>query len=256
MTVLTRVLEDDGILHLGLNVPGKKNALTDELRARLRDVLAQAQCDGAVRSILISGARGDFCSGGDIAAMTGDPEVAHRRMSILHDVVRYLLVGAKPAVAAVSGSAFGAGFSLALCCDQVVADTTARFCASFGRVGLPPDLALSFTLPRRVGEASARRLLLSSSIVGAEDAERLGVIDTLVTPDALLDTARERARELSAYAQETKGHVKSLVTAAGGDIDALLEREMRAYIALLNAPEHRAARAEFLARPRPGPAKA
>lgn len=237
---------DDGILHLLLNVPKKKNALTDVLRAELCEALAAAQSDTAVRAIVISGAGGSFCSGGDISAMTGDPDVARKRMAILHDVVRYLMAGTKPVVAAVNGSAFGAGFSLALCCDQVVADSTARFSASFGRVGLPPDLALSWNLPRRVGDATARHILLSCGILSAQEATDKGIVDKLVPTEKLLDEARDRAREMAGFTQESKGHVKSLLTAAAGSLDDLLEREMTSYIELLNSKEHRAAREAFL----------
>ena len=164
----------DGVLHLVLDVPGKKNALTDTLRAELRSAVSAAQDDAGTRAILISGAGGAFCSGGDISAMTGDPELARKRMTVLHDVVRMLIAGNKPAVAAVAGPAFGGGFSLSLCCDQIIADHTAKFSASFGRVGLPPDLGLVWSLPRRIGDAAARRILLSNRIVEAPEAREGG----------------------------------------------------------------------------------
>lgn len=238
----------EGILHIELNVPAKKNALTDVLRAQLRDVVTVAQTDRQVQCMVLSGAGGSFCSGGDISAMTSDRDLARRRMTILHELVRMLIGGHKPVIAAVTGSAFGAGLSLALCCDQIVCDETARFCASFGRVGLPPDLALSWTLPRRIGEAAARRMLLSTRIVDAEEALQLRLADEVVRPEDLLDRAFELAREFAAFTQESKGHVKSLVTNAAGSLDAILEREMESYLALLNSEEHMAARARFLAK--------
>ncbi len=240
---------NDGILHIELNVPSKKNALTDVLRAELRQVVTAAQTDRHVRCMVLSGAGGSFCSGGDISAMTSDRDLARGRMTILHDVVRMLIGGQKPVIAAVTGSAFGAGLSLALCCDQVVCDDTARFCASFGRVGLPPDLALSWTLPRRIGEAAARRMLLSTRVVDAEEALQLRLTDELVRPENLLDRAFELAREFANFTQESKGHVKSLVTSAAGSLDAILEREMDSYLTLLNSEEHIAARSRFLAKP-------
>ncbi|MAM72772.1 enoyl-CoA hydratase/isomerase family protein [uncultured Tistrella sp.] len=240
----------DGVLHLEIDVPGKKNALTDTVRADLRQAVTEAQGDSGVAAILICGAGGGFCSGGDISAMTGEPEVARRRMDILHDVVRMLIAGRKPAVAAVCGPAFGAGLSLALCCDQVLADTTARFSASFGRVGLPPDLALTWTLPRRVGEGRARRILLSSRLVEAEEALAIGLVDDLVPLSELRRAAHERAVELASFTRESKGHVKALMSQAAGSLDDILAREMDAYIALLNSEEHRRARAQFLSRRR------
>lgn len=238
----------DGILHIELNAPAKKNALTDILRAELREVVTAAQTDRQVHCMVLSGAGGSFCSGGDISAMTSDRDLARRRMTILHDVVRLLIGGQKPVVAAVTGSAFGAGLSLALCCDQIVSDDTAKFCASFGRVGLPPDLALSWTLPRRIGEAAARRMLLSTRVVEAEEAFRLHLTDELVRPEQLLERAFELAREFAAFTQESKGHVKSLMTSAAGSLDAILEREMDSYLTLLNSDEHMAARSRFLAK--------
>ena len=248
MTVLRVELDDAGILELTLNEPKKKNALTDDLRAALLEHLIDAQAKPQVKAIVLSGAEGSFSSGGDISQMTGDPEIARRRMTILHDAVRLIMAGTKPVVAAVSGSAFGAGFSLAMCCDQVIADRTVRFSASFGRVGLPPDLALSFTLPRRVGDAWARRILLSARVIEAGEAKDLGIIDSLVEPADLAATAHRMALELAGFTQEAKGHVKSLVTAASGDLDAVLAKEMDAYITLLNSDEHRAAREAFLAK--------
>lgn len=250
MTALIETLDEDGLLTLVLNEPRKKNALTDDLRAALRDALQRAQDDAAVRAIVLTGAAGAFSSGGDISAMTSDPEVARRRMQILHDVVWLLMAGRKPVVAAVSGAAFGAGFSLALCCDQVVADDTAKFSASFGHVGLPPDLGLTFTLPRRVGESAARRILLSSAIVEAEEAEALGIVDRLVPTGALDDESRRRATEMAAFTQVSKGHVKRLLTTSAGDLAGLLEQEMDAYLDLLGSEEHLTARDAFLNRSR------
>lgn len=250
MSVLIETRHEDGLLTLVLNEPKKKNALTDDLRAALRDALQRAQGDAGVKAIVLTGAAGSFSSGGDISAMTSDPEVARRRMQILHDVVWLLIAGRKPAVAAVSGGAFGAGFSLALCCDQVVADETAKFSASFGRVGLPPDLGLTFTLPRRVSDATARRILLSSAIVEAEEAATLGIVDRLVPSGSLEGESRRRATEMAAFTQVSKGHVKRLLTASAGDLSRLLELEMAAYLELLGSEEHVAARNAFLNRSR------
>ena len=98
-------VREGGILRLTLDVPGKKNALTDVLRAELRDAIAGALDDASVSALVLSGAGGGFSSGGDISAMTSDPDVARRRMSILHDIARMLIAGRKPSVAAVAGPA-------------------------------------------------------------------------------------------------------------------------------------------------------
>ena len=243
-------VRDGGILRLTLDVPAKKNALTDGLRAALRDAITGAQDDASVTAIVLSGAGGSFSSGGDIAAMTSDPDVARRRMAILHAIARLLIAGKKPSVAAVAGPAFGAGFSLALCCDAVVADTSAKFCASFGRIGLPPDLAIGWTLPRRLAPAKARQLLLSGRVVASAEAGALGIADEIVEPAALMETARRWAADLAANLPGPKGHLKALF--ALDTLDRVLAAEMEAYVVCLASAEHRAARDAFLSRGKAG----
>ena len=244
-------LREGGVLRLTLNVPGKKNALTDVLRAELREAIAAAQDDPSVTAIVLCGAGGSFSSGGDISAMTSDPDVARRRMSVLHDIARLLIAGRKPSVAAVSGPAFGAGFSLALCCDAVIADTGAKFCASFGRIGLPPDLALGWTLPARISLAKARQLLLSGRVVDAAEAGALGIADEVVEPASLLATADRWAEALAANLPGPKGHLKALL--AMDSLDRVLAAEMESYVACLASQEHRNAREAFLSKGRPKP---
>jgi 2-(1,2-epoxy-1,2-dihydrophenyl)acetyl-CoA isomerase len=238
-----------GLLRLTLNVPGKRNALTDVLRAELREAIGSAQDDPSVSAIILCGAGGGFSSGGDISAMTSDPDVARRRMAILHDIARMLIAGRKPTVAAVAGPAFGAGFSLALCCDVVVADTSAKFCASFGRIGLPPDLALGWTLPARIAPAKARQLLLSGRVVEAREAGVLGIADEVVEPAYLMETAERWAKEMSANLPGPKGHLKALL--ALDALERVLAAEMESYVACLGSEEHRSAREAFLSRSKP-----
>ncbi|MEQ9586395.1 MAG: enoyl-CoA hydratase/isomerase family protein [Parvibaculaceae bacterium] len=232
------------IVQLEMCVPDKKNALTDRLRSELRDSLHCLQNNAEVSAIVLSGAGGAFCSGGDISAMTSDRARARARMEILHNVVDMLVTGTKPTVAAVSGPAFGAGFSLAMCCDQVVGDTTSTFCASFGRVGLPPDLGLTWTLPRRIGGGNARQILLTSRAVEADEAYGLGILDKIVPRENLLAEAIDTARELSAHTQLAKHHVKALMT--GGSLKSTLACEMESYLELLESTEHMAFRDKFL----------
>ena len=110
---------------------------------------------------MLTGAGGHFCAGGDISGMRIDDLAAGReRFRLTHRLVKLMVHCAKPIIAAVEGYAVGAGLSLALCCDTIVAAENARFAAGFGRIGLIADLGLNHTLPQRIGMGRARQLLL------------------------------------------------------------------------------------------------
>ena len=187
----------DGIALLTLCVPRKRNALTSGLRLELRAALRRLDADPACRAIVLTGAGGAFCSGGDIEGMDGDPQSARERLGVLHDVVRLVAAGGTPVVAAVRGPAFGGGFALAMAADVVVAEPTARFCASFARIGLMPDLGLLWSLPGRVGAARARRLVMEAREIGAAEALRLGIADEVTAEGEHVARARALAESLS-----------------------------------------------------------
>ena len=238
---------EGGIATLTLDVPRKRNALTSALRRELRGALRRLDADPACRAIVLTGAGDAFCSGGDIDAMDGDPEAARGRLTVLHDVVRLLAAGGTPTVAAVRGPAFGGGFALALAADAVVADPTARFCASFARIGLMPDMGLLWSLPGRVGAARARRIVLEAREIDAAEALRLGIVDELAPAGRHLDRARALAEALSRHAPGPVRAVKAALTRGGG-LEAALAAEMVAQPELMVGEEHRAARGAFLAR--------
>ncbi|CAN5625686.1 hypothetical protein BH23PSE1_BH23PSE1_02040 [soil metagenome] len=152
-----------------LSEPAKRNALTIPLRQALLAALDELGADPECRAIVLTGAGGAFCSGGDLSAMRpDDPLGSRRRLAMVHDIVRRIAAGPKPVIAAVEGPAFGACLALAACADIVVADPAARFCASFARLGLMPDAGLLWSLPPRVGLGLARRLIFEAIVVTGE----------------------------------------------------------------------------------------
>lgn len=248
MPHLCREIEE-GVVTFTLDVPDKKNALTAELRAELLEGIRHDEADAAVRAIVLAGAGGTFCSGGDIALMgEGDEADRRRRLAILHEVVRLLVAGRKPVVAAVAGAAYGGGFSLAMAADYVVADTTARFCASFGQVGLMGDMGLLWTLPQRIGHARTRQLVMDGRVLVAGDALHLGIVDRLVLPGELQHAARETAIQASSMAPLPIAATKAIM--ADG-LNAALATEMEAQMRLFASRDHVEARAAFLDRRQP-----
>ena len=170
----------DGVATLTMNRPDARNALSDAMKdefARIVPLLAQ---DPAIRAVILTGAGGSFCAGGDLrgmAEMRQHMGIAswRERMLAVQPWMRQLVLLDKPLIAAVDGPAFGAGFSLALMADFVICSPRARFCLSFMRVGLVPDFAAMYTLPRVVGVQRAKELMLSAREVSAEEALRLGL---------------------------------------------------------------------------------
>ena len=139
--------KDGGVLVLTIDYPERKNAIAPAVRAALEDAIERAHADRAVRSIVVTGAGGTFCAGGDISAMdVGDALAGRERMRRTHRLVRLMARGGKPLVAAVEGWAAGAGMAVACACDTIVAAEDARFVAGFHKIGLMSDMGpVSYT---------------------------------------------------------------------------------------------------------------
>lgn len=194
----TVVLErSGGVLSVVMNRPEKKNAATMQMWRELAEVFRQAGADDADRVVVLSGAGGDFCAGADL----GDPERS------IHPLVRMRAIGQtalalhclpKPVIAKVDGVAVGAGCNLALGCDLVVASDRARFSEIFVRRGLSLDFGGSWLLPRRIGLHRSKELALLGDIIGAAEAERIGLVNRVVPVDELDGFVAEWAARLAA----------------------------------------------------------
>lgn len=236
---------EGGIRVISMAEPARRNALSDAMRAALRDALRQAHADRQVQALVLTGAGGCFCAGGDIKAMGQPIPVALARLDVVHDIVRLIALGPKPVVAAVEGAAYGGGMSLALCCDQVVASDTARFCASFARVGLLPDMGLMWSLPRRAGAARAQQIMLDARERHGVEAVQSGLIDILVEGDPL-PRAIEAARALVPAAPLPAAHLRRIIARHHGDLDAVLRDERAAQAEMFSTNDHNEARHAFL----------
>lgn len=214
---------------LRLNRPKTLNALGLDIKAGLASTIPALLADGDVRCLVLTGAGGAFCSGGDLANMQerGAPAV-RRRLEALHPWVRQLVTGEVPVVAAVNGPAAGAGFSLAMLCDIVLMSETAYVQAGFPGVGAVPDLGLALTLPRAIGMARSRELLLTNRRVGAAEAVTLGIAARACPPAELLPAALDMATRIAAGPRPSLGLTKRLLNQAYGPIDRFLDEEATA----------------------------
>jgi enoyl-CoA hydratase/carnithine racemase len=242
---------DGGILVLTFNAPKRRNALSTDMRVLLRQALQEAAADAQVRAIVLTGAGGVFCAGGDLTEM-GPPDAApnpvtvRERLGILHDCMRVIIAGPKPTVAAVEGSAYGAGLSLAAACDSLVAGRGARFSAVFGRVGLGPDCALAWTLPQRIGVAAARDMILTTQERDAAWALGAGLADQVVEDGQALDAALAQARSYARCGPLAAAAVKRMMAGSMNSREDALTTETDMQFALMASDDHREARNAFL----------
>lgn len=241
---------EDGVATLTMNRPAQKNALDMVMRAEIAEVIAAARRDRGIHSLILTGAGGAFCAGGDIRGMRdGEPsaEEGRNRMLDLHLWVEELISFDRPVIAAVDGPAFGAGFGLALAADFVLATPRARFCLSFLKLGLIPDCGVFYTLPRIVGVQRAKELAFSAREIDAAEAKQLGIVSEIHEPEALAERARRIAlsfnhASLTALSITKRAFNASLNTGLG----ALLEMEAAGQGVARSAQYHRNAAAAFL----------
>ena len=235
---------------LTLNRPAQRNALDDVMKRELTQALRDVQADHNIRALVLTGAGGYFCAGGDIRAMQGvvlDSAGWRDRMLQVHEFITPLIQLDRPVIAAVDGAAFGAGFSLALAADFVLASPTARFCMSFMRVGLVPDFGAFYTLPRVVGVQRAKELMLSAREVDAQEAKRLGIVMEVHAQPELLARAQALAASFVHASPAAVSLTKRAVAASThNDLNALLEIEANAQAVAFGTAQHRDAVARFL----------
>jgi enoyl-CoA hydratase/carnithine racemase len=238
------VARDDALVTLTLNAPERRNALSVAMRRALADALEEIEADRSVRVVILTGTGEHFCSGGDLAGMeVGSLAEGRERMRQTHRLVRLMVQARVPIIAAVEGWCAGAGISLACASDHVIAGEGARFVASFGKVGLLPDLGLLHTLPLRVGQGRARELLLFGETVDASRALAIGLVDRVVPAAEALAAARQRAALLAAQAPLTLALTKAALAAG---LEAALAREQDIQAALYLTPDHAEGKAAFL----------
>lgn len=206
------VTRDGGVGILRLNEPRSLNALSQAMKDGLEKGIFELLAEPAIRAILITGNGRAFCAGGDLRTMDGLTTVAMRkRMAKTHFWLKPLLESEKPVVTAINGIAAGAGLSLALTGDIVCAAASASFRGGFLGIGAAPDLGLAYTLPRAVGMARARDLILTNRSVGVEEALTIGLIARVFDDEVLFEKSLELAKRLAEGPPVAIGLAKGLL---------------------------------------------
>jgi 2-(1,2-epoxy-1,2-dihydrophenyl)acetyl-CoA isomerase len=246
-----------GLLTVTMNRPDRRNALNPELTRGLIEAARRATEDQEVRAVLLRGAGGTFCVGGDVKSMAEGraPLSYEAKMATLRgrmEVSRILHEMPKPVVAQIDGAAAGAGLSIALACDLRVAGESAKITTAFAKVGLSGDFGGTYFLTHLLGSAKARELYLLSPVLTAREALALGMV-TRVVPDAEVEaSAHELAMSLAQGPTVTLGYVKKNINNAEHlSLEACFDAEAMHHSRCSDTADHKEAAQAFVEKRKP-----
>lgn len=242
-TEVVLVERDGSVARVVMNRPERRNAINDALVHALSETVAELESATWCRAVVLTGAGKAFCAGGDLADNCppgeGAIEATARQRRFLA-MAKSLLRCPKPTVAAVQGAAIGAGFSLALLCDEIVVHRGARLGLGFLQVGLPPDLLSASTVQRRAGWTVATDLLHTGRLIQGEEAVALKLVHHVVDGD-VVSAALLRAAELALLSPLAFAATKQMLREAANVPTGLPEMEAMAVGLAVTSPEFAAA---------------
>jgi 2-(1,2-epoxy-1,2-dihydrophenyl)acetyl-CoA isomerase len=223
----------DNVAHITLNRPDAANSINEEMGKDLMYAALRCDEDPEIRAVLISGAGKIFSGGGDLKAFTakGDQLPYHIKeiTTYLHAAMSRLTRMDAPVVAAIHGAVAGAGMSIAIACDIVVAAETTRFMVAYTRAGLVPDGSLTYFLPRIVGLKRALELTLTNRMFSAQEALQWGLVTHVVPDNELIAQARAIAVQLAAGPTRAYGISKRLLHSGWTEtLETQMENESQA----------------------------
>lgn len=228
-------------LVLTLSNPGMRNALGPEIYSAGIEALGAAETNPAVRSVVITGEGGTFSAGGNLHRLLAnreqDPSVQAASIEGLHSWMESIRTYPKPVVAAVEGAAAGAGFSLALMCDFVVAARDSFFVMAYSNIALSPDGGGSWNLARTLPRPIANEILMLGERISAERLHQLGGVNHLANPGEALAQALQWAQRLNARAPNALTAIKDLLNSADQlPLSDHLAQEKSSFVTLLHHP--------------------
>jgi 2-(1,2-epoxy-1,2-dihydrophenyl)acetyl-CoA isomerase len=248
---------DQGLLTITMNRPDRRNALNPDMTKGLVEAARRAIDDTEVRAVLLKGAGGTFCVGGDVKSMAAGraPLSFEEKMTNLRrgmEVSRLLHQMSKPVVAQVDGAAAGAGLSIALACDLRVASESCKITTAFAKVGLSGDYGGTYFLTHLLGSAKARELYLTSPVLTAQEAYHLGMV-TKVVPDSEVDAAaHELALSLAQGPSITLGYIKRNINNAETlSLEACFDGEAMHHSRAGETADHKEAAKAFVEKRKP-----
>lgn len=227
----------DGVATITLNRPDAANSLDLRMSQDLLTVASRCDADSGIRAVILTGRGKMFSAGGDVtsfaAAGEGVSEMMRNMTAFLHAAVARFLRMNAPLICAVNGTAAGAGLSMALMGDVILAAESAKFTMAYTKIGVSPDGSSSFTLPRLVGMARAKEMILLNPVYTAAEALDKGLVTAVLPDDQVLARAQEIARQLAAGPTLAYGEVKRLLADSfSNSLETQMELETRAIAGL------------------------
>jgi enoyl-CoA hydratase/carnithine racemase len=246
----------DATLILTISNPGAKNALHPDMFAAAIETLTTAERDDSIRAVVLTGADNFFCAGGNLNRLlenrAKDKSIQAEAIDNLHGWIEAIRACPKPVIAAVEGAAAGAGFSLALACDMIVAGATAKFAMTYVKVGLTPDGGGSWFLTHALPRQLATEILIEGKPVAAARLHELGIVNKLVADGSALDTALDWADEFAGSSLGAVERIKSLVQEApANSLAQHFEAEKRSFIESLTHRDSQEGITAFLEKRKP-----
>ncbi len=218
---------EDGVLTLTMNRPEARNAMSGPMMEALREAVHRAAVDSAVRCLVLTGAGGAFCAGGDVKSFAsaagsnessdGEGPSLEARVQGLRqgmEISRILHTMPKPTLAIIPGPAAGAGLSLALACDMRFCLDTAKITTAFAKIGASGDYGGSYFLPQLVGASKARELYFTADVITGQEAYGIGMVTKVASADKFEKESREYARYLASLPTVAVGYMKKNLNAA------------------------------------------
>ena len=250
----------DGVLTLTMNRPQARNAMSDEMMSAMRSAVPRAAADPQVRCLVLTGAGGAFCAGGDVkgfASNAGSNEPGNDDGLTLESRVhglrqqmemsRLLHEMPKPTLAIIPGPAAGAGLSLALACDMRFALDTAKITTAFSKIGLSGDYGGSYFLPYLVGAAKARELYFTGGVITGQEAHAIGLVTKVAGQDRFDEESRAYAQYLAGLPTTAVGYMKKNLNAAQhGTLSDVLDLEAMHMIRTFMTEDHKRAAVAFV----------
>ena len=253
---------DNGIATLTMNRPEARNALTGQMQAALAEAVNRLAADASVRLVVLTGAGGAFCAGGDVKGFAADTSRGSGGGFNMEQRIHGLRAGMetckvlhempKPTLAVIPGPAAGAGLSLALACDLRIAADDAKLTTAFSKVGLAGDYGGTYFLTHLVGAAKARELYFTADVITGAEALRLGVVNKSVPRDDLPAAAADYAAYLAGLPTVAIGYMKrNFAAAEHATLGEVLDMEAQNMVRTMMTEDHKAASAAFVAKAKP-----